>query len=406
MNPLYIGIDWSEEKHDVCILNDDGAILKEFTIPQTPKGHTILEREIASSSFGVAADQAMVGLETSNNLLMDFLESRPYTAYVIAPNQVAGSRGRFSSSGRRNDRSDAHLLADMLRTDRHRFAPWQADGVKVNQMKAGLRLIDDLTQSITRYNNRLRAALLRAYPLALGLFNDLTTQIALQFIIEYPLQTAAQQLAYADFAAFCRRQHYSHPQMIPKRYAHLQRDVPQPAAATILAYQEQIPVLATLLLSLVQQKRRTIRRVQELFDTHPDQHIFASLPGAGELLAPKLLVMFGDHRQRFPTPAAIQTLAGTCPVTVQSGKKRIIKFRRACNHEYRHTAQLFAIASTQQSTWAATYFGLAKARGLDHSHAYRCLANRWLAIIWTLWQREQPYDESYHLQQVRRHRRA
>jgi transposase len=404
MDTLYIGIDWSEEKHDVCILNHKGAILKEFTIPQTPKGHTTLEREIAS--FGVDAEHCLVGLETAHNLMMDFLESRLYTPHVIAPNQVASSRGRFSSSGRRNDRSDAHLLADMLRTDRHRFAPWRADGVIVNQMKAGLRLIDDLTQSITRYSNRLRAVLLRAYPLALGLFNDLTAQIALQFLIAYPRQTEAQQLTYADLAAFCRRQRYSHPQMIPKRYAHLQREVPQPAAVTVLAFEPHISVLATLLLSLVQQKRQTIRRVQQLFSTHPDQHIFASLPGAGELLAPKLLVMFGDHRERFPNATAIQTLAGTCPVTIQSGKKRIVKFRRGCNHEYRHTAQLLAITSTQQSTWAATYFGRAKARGLNDSHAYRCLANRWLAIIWTIWQRGQAYDETYHLQQVHRYRRA
>lgn len=404
MDTLYIGIDWSEDKHDVCILNQAGAILKEFTIAQTPKGQAILDQEIAS--FGLAADHCLVGLETAHNLVMDFLETRPYTPYVIPPNQVASSRGRFSSSGRRNDRSDAHLLADMLRTDRHRFAPWRADGVIINQMKASLRLIDDLTQSITRYSNRLRAALLRAYPLALGLFNDLTTQIGLQFLIDYPQQTAAQQLSYEDFAAFCRQQRYSHPKMITKRYAHLQRQVPQPAAAIIVAFQDQIPILATLLLNLVQQKRRAIRRVQQLFVTHPDQHIFASVPGAGELLAPKLLVMFGDHRDRFPNPTAIQTLAGTCPVTIQSGKKRIVKFRRGCNHEYRHTAQLLAITSTQQSTWAATYFAQAKARGLDDSHAYRCLANRWLAIIWTLWQREQPYDETYHLQQVHRHRGA
>lgn len=404
MDTLYIGIDWSEDKHDICILNQAGAILKEFTISQTPQGQASLDQEIAS--FGLAADQCLVGLETAHNLVMDFLETRPYTPYVIPPNQVASSRGRFSSSGRRNDRSDAHLLADMLRTDRHRFAPWRADGVKVNQMKANLRLIDDLTESITRYNNRLRAALLRAYPLALGLFNDLVTQIALQFLIEYPQQAIAQQLTYADFATFCQQQRYSHPGMIAKRFAHLQRPVPPPAAATVAAFHDQIPILATLLLSLVQQKRQAIGRVQELFVTHPDQHIFASVPGAGELLAPKLLVMFGEQRDRFPTAAAIQTLAGTCPVTIQSGKKRIVKFRRGCNHEYRHTAQLLAITSTQQSTWAATYFGQAKARGLSNSHAYRCLANRWLAIIWTLWQRNQVYDETYHLQQVRRHRQA
>lgn len=115
--------------------------------------------------------------------------------------------------------------------------------------------------------------------------------------------------------------------------------------------------------------------------------------------------MFGDHRERFPTVAAIQTLAGACPVTVQSGKKKQVYFRRACNHEYRHTAQQFAITSVRQSAWAATYFNQAQARGLAENQAYRCLANRWLAVIWTLWQRKQLYDETYHLQQIRQHRR-
>ncbi len=231
MDNLYIGLDWSEAKHDVCMMNETGATVKEFSIPQTAQGHQRLEQEI--KGFNVAAEHCLVGLETSSNLVMDFLEPRPYTPYVIAPNQVASSRGRFTSSGRRNDRSDAHLLADMLRTDRHRFTPWRADGVSVNQMRTTLRLIDDLTQSITRYSNRLRAGLLRAYPLAVSLFSDLTTQIALQFLIEYPSQALAQAITYEAFAAFCRRQGYSHPHMMPQRYAHLQEDVPQPAPTSL-----------------------------------------------------------------------------------------------------------------------------------------------------------------------------
>ena len=122
MDALYVGIDWSEAKHDVCILNQAGAILKEFVIAHTAAGHQRLSQEI--ESFGKKPEQCLVGLETSSNLLIDFLEPKPYQAYVIAPNIVASSRGRFSSSGRRNDRSDAQLLADLLRTDGHRFTPW------------------------------------------------------------------------------------------------------------------------------------------------------------------------------------------------------------------------------------------------------------------------------------------
>jgi transposase len=188
-------------------------------------------------------------------------------------------------------------------------------------------------------------------------------------------------------------------------YAHLSRPCLEPDPVIVLAYQPEIAFLAQLLLRLVLQKTAAIRQVQQHFNQHPDAHLFDSLPGAGELLAPKLLIMFGDHRQRFPTPETIQCLAGTCPVTDQSGKKRRVYFRHACNRDYRHAVQQFAKSSTMQAPWAASYFSQALARGMSNSHAYRCLANRWLVIIWKLWQTRQPYDEEYHLKQINQHRR-
>ena len=133
---------------------------------------------------------------------------------------------------------------------------------------------------------------------------------------------------------------------------------------------------------------------------------FASLPGAGDLLAPKLLVMFGDHRHHLPSPTIIQALAGTCPVTIRSGQRRSVRFRRACNRSFRLTSQQFAKLSVRQSAWATAYFQNARSRGLSPNHAYRCLANRWLKIIWTLWQRHELYDEAYHLRQIHQQRRA
>ena len=403
MDPIYIGIDWSETKHDVCILNQHGAILQEFVIEQTPAGCILLAQQI--EQYQTEPALCFIAIETNYHLLLDFLLSRKYTIFILPPNMVASSRGRFGSSGRRNDRSDAHLIADICRTDQQRLTPWQRDGRQINQMKAILRLIDDLTQSTTRYSNRLRSILLRAYPVAQGLFHDLTTQIALRFLITYPTQTQAQSLSLAAFSSFCRQHRYSHPNRIAKRYAHLHQEMTVPEQAVQQAEQTSIGGLATCLLTFVQQKRQAIKQVQMLFVAHPDQAIFASIPGAGELLAPKLLVMFGPHRSRYPRPANIQALAGTCPITVQSGKKKVVRFRRGCNYEFRHTAHSLAVTSVAQSAWAATYFQQARARGLSRSQAYRCLANRWLAIIWTLWQRNETYNETYHLQQVQRHRR-
>jgi transposase len=127
--------------------------------------------------------------------------------------------------------------------------------------------------------------------------------------------------------------------------------------------------------------------------------IFESLPGAGNLLAPALLAKFGDHRDRFATASSVQALAGTCPVTKASGKRKTVSFRRGCDREFRRIAQQFARTSVSQSGWALSYWRDVRPRCDTDSDAYRRLANRWLAIIWRIWQDRKAYDESYHLKQ-------
>jgi hypothetical protein len=231
-----------------------------------------------------------------------------------------------------------------------------------------------------------------------GLFSKLTTQIGLHFLLAYPTPQAAQGLSYEDFMSFCRQHRYPASRW-PKLYAYLQSPRPEPDPAALLAYQEEIPFLARTLLPLVQHRLHLIREVKELFGHHPDHFIFESLPGAGKLLAPGLLVKFGDHRERFPNAAIPQALAGTCPYTKWSGKKRAVLFRTACDRDFRRITQQFAIESVKQSVWAATYWQEVYARCRSKSQAYRCLANRWLAIIWKMWQTRKPYDEAYHLKQ-------
>lgn len=400
---LLIGIDWSQDHHDVCIMNEAGAVIVRFEISHSPEGFAKLEKNI--NKHDVPPANCLIALETAHNLLIDFLWSRGYTVFIVAPSVTRSSRGRYGSSGAHTDADDAFLLADLLRTDRSRFAPWKPDGLLVIQMKAKLSMVDSLTKSITRHSNQLHALLLRFYPQVLETFNNLQTQICLQFIITYPTPYGARAISYEQFDAFCHVHHYTHPKLIPELYARLSRPSLKPDPTIVLALQDEAGFLARLVLNLVQQKARTIREVNKILETHPDAPIFDSLPGAGDLLAPKLLVMFGDHRDRFPCPGAIQSLAGTCPVTDQSGKRRRVYFRKACNRDHRNTVQQFAKSSTLHVDWAATYFGEVLARGKSKSHAYRCLANRWLGIIWKLWQTRQLYNEAYHLQQINKHRR-
>jgi transposase len=247
--------------------------------------------------------------------------------------------------------------------------------------------------------------LLRYYPAALEVFGHLRSQIGLQFIQAFPTPQAARALSLERLRAFATAQRYTQPRRLPGYLAALQASLPEAAPETVLIYQEEAAFLAEHTLSLRVAKANALRKLTSLFHQHPDAPIFASLPGAGPFLAPALLGFFGEDRARFPSASSIQCLAGTCPVTKESGKGRVVQFRHACDHDFRTVAQQWAKSSLAQSTWANAYWQRVRPRCRSDSHAYRCLANRWLAILWKMWQARQPYDEAYHLQQRAKHTR-
>jgi transposase len=396
--PVYIGIDWSEKKHDVVFLNEAGAILAQLSMSHSPEG--LLNLEKSRLYAGLEVEECWVALETAHNLVIDFLWCRGYPkVYVIPPSVINSCRGRYGSSGARTDRKDGRLIADVLRTDRARLHPWRPDSLLTRQLRAKVSLINHLTRSTVRLSNRLRAVLLRYYPAAVEVFSSLTVQTALHFLQSYPTPDSAARLTFPQFETFVRQQGYRRQEKVAECFARLQRAYPEATPETVLVYQDEVPLLANSLLNVVQAKNQAGRELSSLFKQHPDRAIFASLPGAGQLLAPALLAKFGDDRARFPSPASIQALAGTCPVTDQSGKRKVIKFRRGCDREFRHIVQQWALHSLPQSVWANAYWQQTRPHCDSDNHAYRCLANRWLAIAWKLWQTRQLYDETYHLQQ-------
>jgi transposase len=334
-------------------------------------------------------------------LVIDFLWAQGYRqVYVIPPRVIKRCRGRYGHSGARSDQKDGRLIADVLRTDRARLQPWQPDLLLTRQIRAKVSLVRYLSQNSVRWSNRLRAVLLRYYPLAVELFSGLKYPITRHFITTYPTPQAAADLTRQAFETFALEHGYrAQAKKLPERFARLQYPYPQANSETVQIYQAEAPLLAQTLLHLVQSKNKTLAELDGLFQQHPDQAVFASLPGAGRFLAPALLAKFGDDRQRFPTAGSLQALAGTCPVTDQSGRRRLVLFRRACDHEFRWIVQQWARHSLKQSIWANAYWQRIRSQCASDSHAYRCLGNRWLAIAWKLWQTGQTYDEAYHLQQ-------
>jgi transposase len=357
--------------------------------------------EAMREKLSVAPAECWVGLETAHNLLIDFLWARGYTqVYVVPPSAVQSARKRYRQTGAHHDQSDAYVIGDMVRTDQARLQPWHPDSQLTQQLRAKVGLLLYLTREMTRASNRLRAVLLRYYPSALRLFSQPLPPIGWHFLQAFPTPQAAAQLSREDFEQFLRARHYRQPPAtLLASYARLHEVYPTASDAAVAAYQEEAQVLASQLLTLHALKTAQLKRLTELFHQHPEAALFESLPGAGEFLAPALLAKFGDERARFATAANVQALAGTCPVTAASGKRRVVHFRQACDHDFRHIVQQWALASLRRSTWAAGYWAKLRPHCASTNHTARCLANRWLAIAWKVWHARTPYDEAYHLQQ-------
>jgi transposase len=401
---LYIGIDWSLNKHDAVFMNDAGATVLYLSFPHSADGLAYFDAQ--RRELGVGPEACLVGIETAHNLLIDFLWDRSYSnVYVIPPSMTKANRSRFSSSGAHDDKRDATVLADTVRTDRSRLHLWAPDSIRTRQLRAHVGLHMFLAREVVRTSNRLRSILLRYYPAALEVFSTLTAQITLAFIQAYPTPAAAQALSYLDFAAFGHRYRYPRPKTLPLCYRRLQAEQPQAAPDTVAVYEKQAQQLAQMLQTLVAAKNAAGDELTRIFATHPDHDLYLSLPGAGAFLAPALAAKMGERRSRFPAAASVQSLAGTCPVTSTSGKSRSIYFRRACDHEFRDIAQKWARSSQRDSAWATSYYQQHIARGASQSQACRCLANRWLAILWHLWQTNQLYDEEHHLRDSTERRR-
>jgi transposase len=395
---VYIGIDWSENKHDICFMNSAGEVLITLKVKHDVEGFVAFNK--ARLDLGVKAEMCIIGLETAHNLVVDYLWEQGYEQiYILPPNAVKSAQGRFRQSGAKDDTWDARLIADMLRTDQHRYSTWCPDSPLTRQIRSAVGMIHNLNKEMVRNSNRLRAILVRYYPVALDLFSSLDGLVTLAFIRTYPTPQDAAQLTFDDLKVFLRQHHHTQPKKWARCYAQLQQPYPIPDPAIVTAYAPQAVSYAKILEIFVQQKALWMRELSTLYQHHPDREIYASLPGAGAFLEPALLSKLGDDRNRFPSPEVLQAIAGTCPVTQRSGKRRVVHFRRACDHQFRQIMQQWAKLTLDASPWAVAYYRSVLPQCCSSNDAVRRLANRWLEILWRLWQDRKPYDQTHHLRQ-------
>lgn len=384
------GLDWAKDDHVVCILAPDGEVVARFTIPHTAAG---LKKLVGSL---LAAGVTEVGIERGDGPVVEVLLQAEFTVLVISPNQVKNLRSRYGSAGNKDDRFDAYVLADVVRTDRRRLTPLTRSTPSTVTLRSSVRARRDLVEHRVAAANQLRAHLQIVFPAVVGLFAALDSAVSLSFLERFPSQAKADWLTTPRLAHWLAKVGYSgrvDPAVLHQRILEAPHGTNGPDAA---AHAATTAAFVAVLRVLSAQIAVLEASISDQLDVHPDAHIVTSLPRSGMLRAARLLAEIGDARGRFPTADSLASLAGVAPSTRQSGKVKAVTFRWSADAQLRDAFCDFAGDSRHANPWAADLYQRARNRGHDHPHAVRILARAWADIIWRCWQDRVAYNPDQH----------
>lgn len=390
----FAGIDWGGSEHAVCVVDAAGKVVLAFQVRHDAEGLRALCQQLGRLG---PPGSLPIAIERPSGLIVDTLLEAGYQIVPIHPNVVKACRPRYRAAGGKHDPGDAYLLADVLRTDGHRFRPLTPSSDAIQALRAMVRTRDDLVAERIALANQLRALLESFWPGAVALFAEIDSPIALAFIERYPTPRSAARLGEKRLASFLASEHYCGRRPVADLLQRL-HDAPQGCvgAAEEEAKGELARALTRVLVPLVSEIARVTARIEHEVSQLADGAILMSLPRTGRLNAAQILVELGDVRERFATDDQLAAEAGVAPVTYQSGKTRSVIFRWACNHRLRRAITTWADNSRRASPWADSIYAKARARGCDHPHAVRVLARAWVRVLWKIWFTRTHYQTEIH----------
>jgi transposase len=385
------GIDWASEAHEVCV-SEEGQVNERFSATHDERGIASLAGELVR--LGVCR----VAIERPDGILVERLLAAGLEVLAIHPNQVKAARARFAVAHGKSDRFDAYVLAELARTDAHRFRVLVPDSDQTKALRALTRAREDLVGARVELANQLRAQLQAFWPGAL-LFADVDSPISLAFISRYPSPADAKGLGAKRMAAFLQRHAYS-GRTDPAELVARMSAAPQGTAGQAEQEARRIVVagLVTALGPIVKKIAELGAQIRSALAAHPDAAIFRPLfRDPRTAICPATLVAeIGDCRERYPTEAALAADAGMSPVALESGKLRVATFRRACDKRLRSAVATLADTSRHWHPWAKEVYARARGRGQDHPHAIRTLGRAWIRVLWRCWRDEVPYNPARH----------
>jgi transposase len=392
----FVGIDWADAKHDVC-LQAAGSTKREcFQLEHTPEA---IDAWVTTLRTRFNSQPVAVCLELTKGPLVFALRKYDFLIlFPLNPLTLARYREAFTPSRAKDDPTDAELQLELLLTHRDKLQPLHPQSPAMRALEQLVEHRRRVVGDKVRITNRLTSTLKNYFPHVLQWFSDKDTPLFCDFLSRWPTLKAAQLARRSTLETFFRDHHVRSADVVAQRLHAIK-------AATPLTTDEGIIAPNTLLVeALVNQLRVTLEAI-ETFDnaiaqraqSHPDFPLFQALPGAGPVFASRLLVAFGEQRERYTTAAALQKYAGIAPVTERSGKKAWVHWRLQCPKFLRQTFVEWAAESIRHSFWARVYYQQQRDKGKAHQAAVRALAFKWIRILYRCWQDRTLYDESVYL---------
>ena len=376
---LFVGDDWAEDHHDVYLMNEAGVRLASRRLPEGLAGIGRLHELIAEHAQDPS--QVVVGIETDRGLWVDALTAAGYQVFAVNP--LAAARYHTNVSGAKSDASDARLLADLVRTDRHNHRPIAGDSGQAEAIRVLARAHQSLIWARTRHTNGLRSALREYYPAALEVFDDLADRDALAILGRAPTPADAGRLSLSKIRAALKtagRQRNLDSQAQRIQAALRTPQLAAPAAVTA-AFGASTRAAVGIIAELNRQISDLEAELATHFEAHPDADIYRSLPGLGVILGARVLGEFGDDPHRYTTAKSRKNYAGTSPLTVASGKKCAVLARHIRNRRLYDAIDQWAFCAMNSSPGARTFYDQHRAAGDLHHQALRALGNRLVGIL-------------------------
>ncbi len=397
----FVGIDWADAKHDIC-LQPANSEQREFSVlPHRPEA---IAQWASSLKQRFQAQPIAICLELAKGPLVYALQKYDFLVlFPVNPATLAKYRQAFTPSHAKDDPTDAELQLELLIRHRDKLKLLRPQGVSMRTLQYLVEQRRGLVDDRVRITNRLTYALKQYFPQALQWFKDKDTAVFCDFLSRWPTLKQAQHARKATLKAFFQEHNVRYPNIIEERTRAIK-------TATSLTHDVSVITPHQLLVqALVEQLRVSLAAI-ERFDTQidgvaqalPDYALFRALPGAGPTYAPRLLAAFGEQRERYQSAAEIQKYAGIAPVTERSGKKCWVHWRLQCPKFLRQTFVEWAAETIPRSFWAGAYYRSQRDKGCSHQAALRALAFKWIRILYRCWQTQTPYDESTYLNALKR----